>query len=108
MRKQEEWIDFIEGEDCDVNLSQLGFLLKHSKQDQMVVDNLRRLRSVISQVDIANEIDDKMEDTEFMSDFHNRVMCSITSPEPPPQTRRDELSSLDLGRVLFQVPYKRP
>ena len=79
MRKLEEWIDFMEGECTPQELSKLGLLLKHSISDQVVLDNLRRLRRATKACDPAHEIEHAIADENLMADLHSRTMKRISA-----------------------------
>lgn len=77
MRKLEEWIEYMEGEGDLEKMGQLGLLLKHSLEDQVVLNNLRRLRRMIELTDPSDIIEDQISNSDFLGQFHQKTMKSI-------------------------------
>lgn len=77
MRKLSDWVDFMEGELTPKHIERLSLLLKHSIADQLILDNLRRLRRLIKKTDRAKLALETINEPEFLNQFHNRVMNSI-------------------------------
>lgn len=76
-----DWIEYMEGEGDPEKMSQLSMLLKHSIADQVVLDNLRRLRRMIKCADPADDVMDKVSNAEFLESMHLKIMEQITVPE---------------------------
>ncbi len=79
MRKLEDWIEYMEGEGILRFMGKLGLLLRHSLTDQLVLDNLRRLRRILKQADPALEIENQISSSEFLGNFHAETMAKILS-----------------------------
>lgn len=77
MRKLEEWIEYMEGEEEYAQMGKLSLLLKHSGSDQVVLENLRRLRKWLKWADPAQDIEDQISNSEFLKDFHAKTMSQV-------------------------------
>lgn len=124
MRKLEEWIEVMEDEEDkaagralngkrDVKqkqLEKLSLLLKHSPPDQVVFDNLRRLRRLIAQSgDPANAIEEMISGADFTAKLHGKIMDQITSVgkrRPKRKQRQDKSASHDGDPGSSLGPYK--
>jgi hypothetical protein len=107
MRKLEDWIEYIEGEGDPKRMSKLGMLLKHSSTDKLVVDNLRRLRRAVHEVDPADKINDVISNSDFLGDFHSRIMDALNLQTRSSAKKKDRSSQQDEGLRSSQGPYKR-
>ncbi|MEQ1663848.1 MAG: hypothetical protein ABL927_00570 [Bdellovibrionales bacterium] len=76
MSKLEEWIEYMEA-GLPQSDEHLGMLLEHSITDQLVLDNLRRLRRVIKMTDPSEDCDEALRNEQFLKSFHARVMGKI-------------------------------
>jgi hypothetical protein len=97
MRRLEDWIEYMEGEGAQKWMGQLGLLLKHSIADQVVLDNLRRLRRLIKKTDLADKINDTISNVEFLSGMHAKVMVNITAAKSVTSKRHAREKSLSPG-----------
>lgn len=79
MRPISDWIDFMEGEGTLKQLERMDLLLKHSIADQLVIDNLRRLRRVIKKSDPAKNVLEQMNQPEFFTNLHSKIMSEVMS-----------------------------
>lgn len=77
MRRLEDWIDYMEAESSEQEMSQLSLLLKHSVADQEVLENLQRLRKWVKWSDPCEAVDYIIEDKKFEKSFQERVMATI-------------------------------
>jgi hypothetical protein len=81
MSKLSEWIDFTEGEMDLKSMERLALLLKHSIADQLILDNLRRLRKIVKKSDPMTDQKSVLNEPEFLNQFHEKVMRSIRDLE---------------------------
>ena len=77
MRRLEEWIDYLEGEVDRDKLAKLGLLAEFSREDRLVLENLRRLRAVLEMTDPADEIRPALRDENLKGSIHKNVMKRI-------------------------------
>lgn len=77
MRKLEDWIDYVEGEGTLRERTEMNLLLKHSIADQMILDNLRRLRQVVFAVDSTRKADALFADRQYMEKMQSQIMKEI-------------------------------
>jgi len=67
------WVDFIEGDLSEADLKQVEMILKNSETDQLIVDNLERLRQILKNND---PIDVPVKD-EYFEDLTARIMNQV-------------------------------
>lgn len=79
LNKLEDWIDYIEESLPVRKKEKLDLLLRFSMDDQMVVDNLTRLRRLVKHSDSAKNIDVELNSKLFMMELKNAIMDKITS-----------------------------
>ncbi len=96
MRKLSEWVDFMEGEVTLKQIERLTFLLKHSPEDQVILENLRRLRRSLRQADPARIAVETINEPEFLQAFHTRVMDGIKDLK---QDRREQRQTADQKEI---------
>ncbi len=77
MRKLEDWIDYIEGEGTLRERTEMNLLLKHSISDQMVLDNLRRLRQAVFETDSTREADALLADRQYLEKMQSQIMKEV-------------------------------
>ena len=107
MRKLHEWIEYMEGEGLLKPMSKLALLLKHSLVDQVILDNLRRLRRLVKQLDPAFEIEEKLSSAEFLNDFHSQTMNQIKDWAQKNQAKKSDSLPTELDLGSSQDSYKR-
>ena len=83
MRKLEDWIEYMEGEGLLKLMGRLGMLLRYSSTDQLVLDNLRRLRRILKNSDPALDIENEISSSEFLGNFHADTMARIVASQKP-------------------------
>lgn len=94
MRALNDWIDFMEGEGTSKQIERMGLLLKHSIPDQLILDNLRRLRRAVKKSGLAQKPLAQMDQSEFLTNFHARVMKEVSE--------HHSKRARQTGRTLFR------
>ncbi|MEK6556082.1 MAG: hypothetical protein AABZ31_12630 [Bdellovibrionota bacterium] len=77
MKKLEDWIDYLEGEGSLRERTEMNLLLKHSISDQMVLDNLRRLRQAVYETDSTRGADLLLGDKQYMEKMQSQIMKEV-------------------------------
>src|SRR5690242_12917316 len=75
--KRLDWIDYIEGEMTKAEKAKADLLLKHSISDQLVVDNLRRVRSHVELINPARESEKLINDKQYMEKLQSQIMKEV-------------------------------
>ena len=100
----------MEGECSAKQEEKLSLLLKHSIADQVVLDNLRRLRRIVKECDPALAIEAALSDENFMAELHAGTMKRITAQmkmdEQMSAMKRDKTLSSDEDFSLVQASCK--
>ena len=106
MRKLEDWIEYMEGEDDTKRMGQLGLLLQHSPENQIVLENLRRLRRLIAESDSARDIESTISKSAILEDLHDRIMSQLSGLPESSAPQKEKRSSPDGGRGSSLGSYK--
>lgn len=106
MRALSDWIDFMEGEGTVKQLERMSLLLKHSIADQMILDNLRRLRRALKKSDPAVDKFEQINRPEFLTDFHERVMKEINGYQAERVGTKGKVLFAHLGQGSSPSSYK--
>lgn len=77
MKKLEDWIDYLEGEGSLRERTEMNLLLKHSISDQMILDNLRRLRQAVYETDSTREADALLADKQYAEKMQSQIMKEV-------------------------------
>lgn len=72
------WVDYVESELTSEDLRQVEMILKNSETDQLIVDNLSRLRRLLKN----NDVIDAPVKPEYYQDLCSRIMNQIDAIEP--------------------------
>lgn len=105
MRKLENWIDFMENECSPKEEAQLKMLLNFSKGDQLILDNLRRLRNLIKLCDKADAIEGLLSEEKFLQKSHKAIMDRIARASKSADP--NNVLSLERDRSIVPATYKR-
>ena len=77
MKKMEDWIDYLEGEVSLKQRTEMNLLLKHSISDQLILDNLRRLRQSLYEIDSTRTADKLLADKTYMEKLQSQIMKEV-------------------------------
>jgi hypothetical protein len=107
MGKLEDWIDYLEGSLDLGKMEKLSMLLRHSINDQVIHDNLRRLRQNIKETDPAREIQSQTNNPEFMERLHNRIMSGVAEMDNANEQSSSPILVAFQGLNSAQVTYNK-
>lgn len=77
MKKLEDWIEYLEGEVSLKDRTEMNLLLKHSMADQLILDNLRRLRQCVRESDQARSEEKLLNDKQYHERIQSQIMREV-------------------------------
>lgn len=112
MKKLEDWIDFMEGENWPEQTANLSLLLEHSLADQTVMDNLRHLRRAIKEAHVDNAVEKLLNDKTYLEKLHAQIMRGVRMNRPGKANLQvvespNTVSALELDQPLSQASCSR-
>lgn len=95
-------VEYLEGESEPRGRAKLEMLLRHSIHDRVVLDNLRRLRQMVKNLDPAQDIDRLLNNQVTLGRLTDRIMSGVASGVTVPffdSSGSNSDSNADLGNL---------
>lgn len=77
MKRLEDWIDYIEGDLGRAEKAECDLLLKHSLSDQLILDNLRRVRRCVENNSPTASAEKLLKDNQYLEKLHGQIMKAV-------------------------------
>ena len=107
MGKLEDCIDYLELALDRRKMAKLSLLLKHSIADQVILDNLRRLRRLVQSSDPAQPIYRLSNDPVYNEKLHASIMQKVAQCGPDSNEQLNHPSVVAQGSCSSQETYSR-
>ncbi len=77
MKRLEDWIDYIEGDLSRAEKAECDLLLRHSISDQLILDNLRRVRRCVELNTPTAPVEKLLKDNQYLEKLHGQIMKAV-------------------------------